>query len=222
MAPLRAEVGIPGWLTRRQRVLLAGLSTPIRRRGGGCIGQLTCGVTNPAPLHHWRDITRDAKALTLAGDTPRGGLPEVVPQKCRRPATCVACGAPAVAPSAKNGAQSRQTVSIPGRFASHTARPAHPERPGEPGVRAGRSWRDPHMTPVYACATPCRAGRMARAVTRPTVATRRVQPRPMCRQWRLFRPRQPLRRRPSALGFPACVRVAPEPAGADRAVLRRL
>ncbi|MDQ0604746.1 hypothetical protein QF037_009091 [Streptomyces canus] len=51
VAPLRAEVTIAGWLTRPQRVLLAGVSTPIRRRSD-CIGQLACGVTNPAPLHH--------------------------------------------------------------------------------------------------------------------------------------------------------------------------
>ncbi|WP_327721191.1 hypothetical protein OG381_41890 [Streptomyces sp. NBC_00490] len=39
-----------GRLTPPQRVLLAGVSTPIRRPGDR-IGQLTCGVANPEPLH---------------------------------------------------------------------------------------------------------------------------------------------------------------------------
>lgn len=43
-------------------------------------------------------------------------------QRCHRSATCTACGAPMVAPSAKNGARSRHTTSIRGRWASHEAR----------------------------------------------------------------------------------------------------
>ncbi|GLW59500.1 hypothetical protein Kpho01_75100 [Kitasatospora phosalacinea] len=62
-----------------------------------------------------------AEALSVAGDGPFGRLAEVVPQV---PAvrTWTACGAPAVTPSAKNGARSRQTISTPGRSASQAAK----------------------------------------------------------------------------------------------------
>jgi hypothetical protein len=63
------------------------------------------------------------KALTVAGDSPRGALPEVVPHMpavgdlCRL--WCAGCGA-----FREECAQPRQTISIPGRFASHAARAA--------------------------------------------------------------------------------------------------
>jgi hypothetical protein len=65
---------------------------------------------------------RDAKALAVAGDSPLSSFPEVVPQMPAvgdlRRLRCPGCGALCE----ERRARSRQTTSIPGRFANHAAR----------------------------------------------------------------------------------------------------
>ncbi|MFG2212594.1 hypothetical protein [Streptomyces sp. NPDC048638] len=64
---------------------------------------------------------QDAQALAVTGDGPLGSLDEVVPQ-VPSVGNLSRLGASAVVPSAKNGARSRQTTSMPGCLASHFAR----------------------------------------------------------------------------------------------------
>lgn len=74
--------------------------------GAGWVGSGARTCRHP----RWSATHRSAASLRLC-------------QRCHLSATYTACGAPAVAPSAKNGARPRQTTSTPGRCSSQAARP---------------------------------------------------------------------------------------------------
>ncbi|WP_145969054.1 hypothetical protein [Streptomyces hyaluromycini] len=70
----------------------------------------------PAPVSHIDTATR--ACLLTSTDTDTAGTWEAMRQLADASAehlTWRACGAPRVAPSAKKGARSRQTISMPGR-----------------------------------------------------------------------------------------------------------